>query len=105
MGKLQGKNVLFVGQRKIQRQRGAQKLQRSRTMKSVHESILDDIVYPSDIFGKRIRQKVDGSKHLKVFLDARDKDRVESKLDAFRTAYNKLTGREVQFGFMSNTQM
>ena len=32
----------------------------------VHASILDDLVYPTEIVGKRVRYHVDGSKVLKV---------------------------------------
>lgn len=32
----------------------------------VHDAILDDIVYPTEITGKRTRVKLDGSKTLKV---------------------------------------
>ena len=32
----------------------------------VHDAILDDLVHPTEIVGKRCRYKVDGSKVLKV---------------------------------------
>ena len=32
----------------------------------VHDAILDDLVYPTEIVGKRIRYKADGSRTLKV---------------------------------------
>lgn len=35
-------------------------------MVQVHGAILDDLVYPTEIVGKRIRYRVDGSKVLKV---------------------------------------
>lgn len=34
----------------------------------VHEAILGDLVYPTEIVGKRIRYKLDGSKTLKVYI-------------------------------------
>ena len=39
---------------------------RSRTLTAVHEEILNDLVYPQEITGKRTRVKLDGSKLLKV---------------------------------------
>eukprot|EP00362_Geleiidae_sp_MMETSP1317_P002262 CAMPEP_0201282484 /NCGR_PEP_ID=MMETSP1317-20130820/5772_1 /ASSEMBLY_ACC=CAM_ASM_000770 /TAXON_ID=187299 /ORGANISM="Undescribed Undescribed, Strain Undescribed" /LENGTH=41 /DNA_ID= /DNA_START= /DNA_END= /DNA_ORIENTATION= len=41
-------------------------------MTSVHEAILDDLVYPSSIVGKRIRCRIDGSRLIKVLLDPND---------------------------------
>ena len=35
-------------------------------MVQVHEAILGDLVYPTEIVGKRVRYKLDGSKTLKV---------------------------------------
>lgn len=37
----------------------------------VHDAILDDLVYPTEIVGKRVRYKVDGSRTLKVCLPLR----------------------------------
>lgn len=45
-----------------------QKRPRSRTLTNVHERILEDLVYPSEITGKRTRVAVDGSKLLKVYV-------------------------------------
>ena len=54
-------HVVFVAQRRILAKptRKANKLKqkrpRSRTLVAVHEEILNDMVYPAEIVGKRIR--------------------------------------------------
>mgnify|MGYP006128482489 CR=1 FL=1 len=65
----------------------------------MHDAILEDLVYPTEIVGKRTRCKVDGSKTLKVYLDPKDQVNVESKLDTFSSVYSKLTSQTVSFSF------
>ncbi|KAG9119018.1 40S ribosomal protein [Ceratobasidium sp. 392] len=76
-----------------------QKRPRSRTLTSVHDKILEDLVFPTEIVGKRTRVAVDGSKQLKVFLDAKDQNLLEYKLDSFSSIYRRLTGKDVVFEF------
>merc|ERR1712194_783478 len=79
--KLSKRHVVFVASRTILdknfRRRGLAVRPRSRTLTSVHESILEDLVGPTEIVGKRTRIGVDGSKVLKVYLDPKDKDKGE----------------------------
>lgn len=74
---------------------------RSRTLKSVQEATLEDLVFPSEIVGKRVRQNKDGSRLIKVFLDAKDSNALEYKLESFSSVYQKLTGKPVSFIFKS----
>mmetsp|Transcript_24557 Transcript_24557/g.70509 ORF Transcript_24557/g.70509 Transcript_24557/m.70509 type:complete len:193 (+) Transcript_24557:76-654(+) len=103
--KFSKKHVVFIAQRtmldKNFRQRGIQVRPRSRTLTSVHESILEDLVGPTEIYGKRTRISVDGSKLLKVLLDPKDKDRenVEGKFATYSAVYKKLTNKEAIFMF------
>merc|ERR1711971_969195 len=70
--KFSKKQVVFVADRTILdknfRRKGLKVRPRSRTLTSVHESILEDVVGPTEIVGKRTRISVDGSKLLKVYL-------------------------------------
>ena len=72
--KFSDRHVLLVAQRKImpkpsRTQRNLkQQRPRSRTLTAVHEALLEDIVFPTEITGKRTRVKVDGSKLIKVYV-------------------------------------
>ena len=100
-----GRHVVIIGQRTILAPTVNRKLHtkgprsRSRTLTAVHDAMLDDIVYPTEIVGKRMRYKADGSKTLKVLLDAKDQVNVETKLDTFASVYGKLTNKDVVFEF------
>merc|ERR1712010_175147 len=118
--KFSGKHVVLIGQRRIMRKPSAgqrqpkQKRPRSRTLTAVHESILEDLVYPTEIVGKHTRCKflsalpstsqapfilvylpppptecatdrLDGSKICKVYLDPKEAPNVEYKVDTFAT--------------------
>jgi small subunit ribosomal protein S7e len=100
-----------------------QKRPRSRTLTNVHEKILEDLVFPTEIIGKRTRVSADGAKLLKMyvsddgpmirkdierdgdrFLDSKDATSLEYKLDSFSSVYRRLTGKEVTFEFPAVAQ-
>ncbi|XP_029191488.1 small ribosomal subunit protein eS7-like [Acropora muricata] len=105
--KFSGKHVVIVARRRIipkpsrHTRNDKQKRPRSRTLTSVHDAILEDLVFPSEIVGKRIRIKLDGSKLIKVHLDKQQQTNVDHKLETFSTVYKKLTGKDVVFEFPS----
>lgn len=102
---------------------------RNRTLTAVHEAMLEDIVYPAEIAGKRVRYRVDGSKIMKViffnfsncilcvfqassflfihyvvellqiFLDPKARNDTEYKLETFAGVYRKLCGKDVVFEY------
>ena len=96
--------VVMVAHRRIaappkRGQKVAQMRPRNRTLTKVHDDWLEDMVYPTEIVGRRQRVKSDGSRVTKVLLDAKDKSALEAKVDAFGAVYRKLTGRNVVFEF------
>uniref|UniRef100_A0AAZ3P9E8 40S ribosomal protein S7 n=1 Tax=Oncorhynchus tshawytscha TaxID=74940 RepID=A0AAZ3P9E8_ONCTS len=104
--KFSGKHVVFVAQRRIlpkptrkSRIKNKQKRPRSRTLTAVHDAILEDLVFPSEIVGKRIRVKLDSSRLIKVHLDKAQQNNVEHKVETFSGVYKKLTGKDVVFEF------
>jgi small subunit ribosomal protein S7e len=72
---------------------------RSRTLTAVHEAWLEDMVYPTEVVGKRIRVKTDGSRLMKVLLDPKDQTTLEGKTEVMAAVYRKLTGKDVVFEF------
>jgi small subunit ribosomal protein S7e len=103
--KFSGKHVIVIAKRTMlakstrNNRIAKQKRPRSRTLTAVHDSLLEDIVYPTDILGKRTRFRLDNSRLLKVFLDKKDQANVESKLETFSAVYKRLTGKAAQFSF------
>merc|ERR1711935_388314 len=79
--------------------RGSQMRPVSRTLTAVHDAILDDLVYPTEIVDKRQRIKIDGTKVLRVYLDSKHKSNLEYKLETFSSVYRNITGKDVNFEF------
>jgi len=98
------KHVVIIAQRTIlsknySRVKKGQLRPRSRTLTAVHNSILDDLVYPTLIVGKRLRVRLDGSRLIKIHLDPKDSKEVDYKLKTFQAIYKKLTNKTVEFSF------
>ncbi|RKP01732.1 hypothetical protein CXG81DRAFT_29678 [Caulochytrium protostelioides] len=102
--KFADRHVLVVANRRMlpvqtRDSRSTQPRPRSRTLTNVHEKLLEDLVFPTEIVGKRTKVRVDGTKQLKVFLDRKDHTSLEYKLETFAGAYKRLTGKDVVFEF------
>ncbi|MQL95849.1 hypothetical protein Taro_028516, partial [Colocasia esculenta] len=100
--KFSGKDVVLVATRRILRppKKGSAIVRpRNRTLTAVHESMLEDIVYPAEIVGKRVRYRIDGSKIIKIFLDPKEKNNTGYKVDTFAGVYRKLSGKDVVFDY------
>ncbi len=82
----------------FRRYRGT-KVPRTQTLTHVYDTLLQDIVYPAVIVGKRVRYPKSKGRLFKVQLDALDKESVEYKLNAIVASYKALTNRELQVEF------
>eukprot|EP01066_Platyproteum_vivax_P012925 Platyproteum_vivax@DN5878_c0_g1_i3.p1 len=98
-------HIVLICQRQILpkdfRKYGHKCRSRTRTLTHVHENMLEDIVAPTEIVGKRLRVKTDSSQILKVLLDPkdRDKDNIQEKLATYSAVYRRLTNKEAVFMF------
>ncbi|KAG4991992.1 hypothetical protein JHK87_025449 [Glycine soja] len=100
--KFSGKDVILIATRRILRppkKGSAVQRPRTRTLTAVHEAMLEDIVLPAEIVGKRVRYKIDGSKIMKVFLDPKERNNTEYKLETFAAVYRKLSGKDIVFEY------
>ncbi|KAL5153360.1 40S ribosomal protein S7 [Glycine soja] len=107
--KFSGKDVVLIATRRIVRppkKGSAVQRPRTRTLTAVHDAMLEDVVYPAEIVGKRVRYRIDGSKIMKVsvcevdvFLDPKERNNTEYKLETFSGVYRKLTGKDVVFEY------
>ncbi|KAJ7259616.1 hypothetical protein O6H91_11G120300 [Diphasiastrum complanatum] len=100
--KFSGKDVIIIATRRILRppkKGSAATRPRSRTLTAVHDAILEDLVYPTEIVGKRVRYRLDGSRIMRVYLDPKERNSTEVKLDTYGGVYKRLTGKEVVFEY------
>merc|ERR1711988_805644 len=103
--KFSGRHVVFVANRRILKkpaknnQVKRQKRPFSRTVTAVHTAILEDLTYPVEIVKKRTRVRSDTTKLLKVYLDPKEQQHVETNVDTFAAVYKRLTGKEIAFEF------
>ena len=60
----------------------------SRTLTSVHNALLEDLVYPGEIVGKRTRIRLDGKRQIKIHLDHQQKVHLEAKVASDWSIYS-----------------
>ena len=104
-----GRVVSLVAQRKIAKRPSdvykLQQVQRSRTSTAVQEAILEDLIFPADVVGRRWRFRTDGSRIMKVYLDSKNQKQLAGRLAMAAYLFKKLTHKVVQFGFMWNPRL
>jgi small subunit ribosomal protein S7e len=104
--KFRGKHEVFIAQRRILPQpirksqmKNKQKRPRSRIL-TVHGAILEDLVFSSELVGKRIRVKLDVSRLIEAYSDKAQQNNEENNMvGTFSGVYKKLTGKDVNWEF------
>jgi small subunit ribosomal protein S7e len=95
--------VLVVAKRTIQsrwqKTHKSQKRPYSRTLTAVHDAVLEDLLQPANIIGRRIRHRLDGSTVNKIILDQNDKDLIDERLDAIAYVYKKISNKDIVFEY------
>jgi len=99
-----GKPVLVIPSRKTvdgkkYRKFIGKKVPRTKTLSYVRENLLEDLLYPATIVGKRTRYPRGQQKQLKVLVDSVDKEVLSSKTSAICVGYKSLTGHELSIDF------
>ena len=99
-----GKPVIVIPKRKVVdgkkfRNFIGKKVPRTKTLTYIRENLLEDLLYPATIVGKRTRYPRGQQKQLKVLVDSIDKDILSSKTSAICVGYKSLTGHELSIDF------
>ena len=76
-----------------------QNIPRNRTLTNVYDSILEDILIPGQIIGKRIRIRLDGTQLIKVWINDESQDILGPKVDLICNLYKALTNRKLAVEF------
>merc|ERR1712151_350885 len=72
---------------------------RSRTLTSVFDSILDDLLAPGNITARRIRHKANGKLVYKIWVNEEHRQYLDERADAIRQIYESLTHRNIEIDF------
>ena len=95
--------VLLVAGRNIQsrwvKKNRTQKRPFSRTLSSVQEALLTELLLPGIVISDRVRVRLDGTQLKKVVIEKSKKQFLEKRAQAIKNAYKKLTTREIEISF------
>ena len=93
--------TFVIAQRTIIHQRSGykQKIPRSRTLTSVYDRYLEDILAPAEIIGKRTRFLQNGSQILKVHVSEDSHQFLDERKEIIENLYYQLTHRRINIEF------
>lgn len=84
---------------KLYRKYIGKKVPRHQTLSNVNDALLEDLLYPATIVGKRTRFPKGKNRVFKVFVDPLDRESIEYKTNAIVACYKGLTNRDLTIEF------
>ncbi|KAJ3442509.1 40S ribosomal protein S7 [Anaeramoeba flamelloides] len=102
--KFSGNHVVLVSNKRIfkpetKKVSFKQKRPMSRSLTNVHNSILENILYPCEVIGRRTHYHLNGKKTFKVILAGKDKTTIEGRLQTYIKVYKHLTQKNIVFDY------
>lgn len=95
--------VLLVAARNIQsrwiKKNRTQKRAYSRTLTSVRENLLNELLLPGNIISDRTRVRLDGTSIRKIVIDKAEQHFLEERTEAIKSAFKKLTTKDIEITF------
>ena len=76
-----------------------QMIPRNRTLTAVYDALLEDLIFPANVIGRRFRYRLNGSQLGKVFLSEDSRGYLEDKIELIAHLYFALTNRKIAFEF------
>ena len=101
VSQITGRPCFVVAQRTIihPKSKYNQRIPNNRTLTSVYEELLHDLVQPAQVIGKRTRFATGGKRLIKYHLNAESAAFMEPRAEYIKHTYQQLTGRNIALEF------
>ena len=78
-----------------------QKIPKSRTLADVCDAILEDLLAPGQIIGRRMRVRLNGTHLYKIHVNEESRPYLQDKVESITQIYHALTNRKIAIEFRS----
>jgi small subunit ribosomal protein S7e len=99
--KRKNKHAFVVAKRTVINKKAdfKQMIPRNRTMTAVYDALLEDLIFPANIIGRRYRYRLNGTQLGKVYLSDEARPFLEDRVELIAQLYFSLTNRKIVFEF------
>ena len=78
-----------------------QKIPKSRTLSDVCDAVLEDLLAPGQIIGRRMRVRLNGTHLYKIHVNEESRPYLQDKVETITQIYHALTNRKIAIEFRS----